>query len=131
EHQPYPHAGSDRQEREVVDSTRDAEPTLAERREVDVVLEHHRVAEPRPDLVAERATLETGHVARLPERPGRGFDDAGNPDDDSVDAVVGDSGRLGQRAVERQTRTTTAWQQSLLECSADRKNRRLDSRHAA
>ena len=46
QHEPRTEAGSDREEHEVVDSARNTVPALAERGEVDVVLDRHSHAQP-------------------------------------------------------------------------------------
>ena len=62
QHEPGAEAGADREEDEVLDAPGDAEPLLADRREVDVVLERHRESEPRLELGAEGQALEAGDV---------------------------------------------------------------------
>ena len=62
QHDPGAKTGADRDEREVVDAARDAAPPLAERGEVDVVLDPHRVAETRPDSRAESVLFEARDV---------------------------------------------------------------------
>src|SRR5439155_15689671 len=61
-HEPGAEAGPDRDEHEVVDAARDAAPLLAERRQVDVVLELHRALESRAELRREGIALEAGDV---------------------------------------------------------------------
>src|SRR5207237_7468410 len=61
---PRPHPGPDREEREVVDTARDTAPLLAERGEVDVVLQRDRKPEPVLELGVEGSALEAGNVLR-------------------------------------------------------------------
>ena len=75
------HAGADREEEEVVDPARDALPVLAERREVDVVLERHGQPEPSPEVRRERVTLETSDARRERDPAALGVDDARDADD--------------------------------------------------
>ena len=58
EDDPCSHAGSDREEDEVVDAAGDALPLLAQGGQVDVVLERHREAERALELATELAPLE-------------------------------------------------------------------------
>ena len=87
QHEPGAHAGADREEQEVVDAARDAAPLLAERRQVDVVLEPNRQ---RRGVGAARsanvASLEPGHVRRRARRDASsGVDDTRHADDRAVD----------------------------------------------
>src|SRR5437870_12204057 len=109
EDESHPHAGSDREEGEIVDAARDAEPALAERREIDVVLELDVEVEPVAELGPEGAALETGDVRRQTQRSARRFDDAWNSDDCAVDQVAGDLARLDQRLVQRADRIQRAF----------------------
>ena len=87
EHEPEARAGADREEREVVDPSGNAGPALADRREIDVVVERHRNPEPLAQLDPERTMLEPRDVRRRqPKRLGCGLDDARDPEDNSVDA---------------------------------------------
>ena len=58
EHEPGAHAGPDREKDEVRDATRNAGPALAERREVDVVLERDGESETLAQVVREGPALE-------------------------------------------------------------------------
>ena len=58
EHEPGAHARPDREEDEVRDATRNAGPTLAERREVDVVLEGDGESQTLTQVVRESPALE-------------------------------------------------------------------------
>jgi hypothetical protein len=60
---------------------------LAERRQVDVVLERHRQAERGVQLLGECAPLQARDVLGQPEHARAVLDDAGNADDDAVDAL--------------------------------------------
>jgi hypothetical protein len=51
-----------RDEREVVDPASDTAPLLAERSEVDVVLDVHRLLEARTEGGRERLAFQTRHV---------------------------------------------------------------------
>src|SRR5262249_35992622 len=62
EHDAGTEARTDREEDEVVDPARDTEPMLAERREVDVVVERDRQLEAFRELVAQRPSLEAREV---------------------------------------------------------------------
>src|SRR5207244_12985967 len=55
-------AGADRQEREVLHAATDAEPLLAERGEVDVVVERDREREPVGEVGREVGMLDAGDV---------------------------------------------------------------------
>src|SRR5206468_3723730 len=62
QHESRTEARSDRDEREVVHAARDAAPLLAERGEVDVVLEVDRAVEPRANLPDELVAFESRDV---------------------------------------------------------------------
>src|SRR5262249_24944168 len=83
-------ARSDGQEEEVVDAACDAEPLLAEGREVDVVLDRHLQLEHPPCLGSERHPLEPGN-ARHVDDAGLRVHDSGDANDGSVDRVLGDT----------------------------------------
>src|SRR5204862_6618333 len=87
-------------EDEVVHPLSDSEPVLAERGEVDVVLEGHRQAQPLGELVPERPLLEAGYVGRESHSSGAGLDHAGDAYDDAVDQIVSEAGRLDERGVQ-------------------------------
>ena len=97
EHDPGPHAGADREEDEVVHAARHAQPALAERGEVDVVLERDRQPEARFELGLEGPPLEPGHVRGELERPVRGARDSRHADDDAVDQLAGQARRRDER----------------------------------
>ena len=67
---------------------------LAERGQVDVVLERHRKAEGALELVGKRSPLEAGDVLGQAEHAGLALDDPRDADDDSVHAVGFEPGRL-------------------------------------
>src|SRR5438445_9635833 len=87
EHQPGAHACADREEDEVVDTSRDALPLLAQSGQVDVVLERDRQAEGALKLVCERSALEAGDVLRQAENARVTLDHPRDSDDDAVDSV--------------------------------------------
>ena len=75
---PAPRPGADRDEREVVDAAADAEPALAERGEVDVVLDGDGNAEARRELRGDVHAFEAlgfaprgARARRRRSRPGR------------------------------------------------------------
>ena len=88
-HDPGPHAGADREEDEVVHAPRHTQPPLAERGQVDVVLERDREPEAGFELGLEGPPLEPGHVGGELERPVRGARHSGHADDDAVDQLAG------------------------------------------
>ena len=89
EHEAHAHAGADRQERKVVDTAGDAGPPLADRGEVDVVLERDVDAELLAQLPAEGAPFEARDVRGREVQRGRpvGIDHAGHSEHDSVDPL--------------------------------------------
>jgi hypothetical protein len=87
---PCAHSRSDREEDEVVHTARDAEPPLAERRQVDVVLERDREPEALLELRLEQPPLEPGHVGGELKRPVRGARHARHAHDGAVDPVGGE-----------------------------------------
>ena len=102
EHEPGAEARADREEREVVDAARDAEPLLAERGEVDVVLE--RDGQPEPRARARRRARAPRARAMSDVRahgPGVAVDDARDADDDAVDPLGRELGRGDQRVAQR------------------------------
>ena len=101
---PRPHPGADREEREVVDAARDTAPLLAERGEVDVVLQRDRKPEPLLELGVEGSTLEAGNVLRQVDPPRLRLDDAGDSDDHAVDQVLRQRRRLDERGSKRRDR---------------------------
>ena len=70
---------------------------LAERREVGVVLEPDGQAERTLELAFQRAALEAGDVLDDPHDARPTLDHAGDADDDGVDPVGVETGRLRQR----------------------------------
>jgi len=79
-------AGAERQQDQVVDVFARAEPLLAERRGVGVVLQNDRLAEPAADLIAQchaferRQVVAVGDDALLhADEAGHGHADAGEP----------------------------------------------------
>jgi len=72
-------------------------PTLADRGEVDVVLESHGKLERSAQRICECRALEVGDVRRQPDRPVGRVDGAGNADDDSVDELPSESGHSDER----------------------------------
>ena len=76
--------GADREEEEVVDTARDPLPVLAERGEVDVVLERDGEAEAVLEVAAERDALEPRDARRQRDPAPLGIDDAGDADDGAV-----------------------------------------------
>ena len=108
ENEPDAHSRPDRQECEVVHAARDPQPALAERCEVDVVLERDGETEALAHLVAECAALEARHVRCELQRSGRGFDHARNPDHCAVDQLGGNVADLDQRVVQRHDRAERA-----------------------
>ena len=86
QHEADAEAGADRQEDEVVDAARDALPLLAQRSEVDVVLEGDREAEPRLEFAAKLAALEIREVRQM-DLPRSRVDHAGHADHRAVDQV--------------------------------------------
>ena len=101
EHQPGAEAGADREEGEVVDAARHAAPLLAERREVDVVVDPDRDAEALLELGAEGAALHPGHVVGEVHVAGLRLDDAGDADHRAVDDRVGQARGGHQRVAQR------------------------------
>ena len=99
EHEPHPQAGTDREERKVVDAARHALPFLAERGEVDVVHERHVEAEAPRELVAECDALELEEMRQV--EPSFGIDDTGHADDDATDPLAAGIGGLDQRRGDR------------------------------
>ena len=87
EHEPRAETGPDGDEREVVDAPAEAARVLAERREVDVVLDRHRQPEAPLELRADGHALEAVGVLGEPHPAGPLLDDAGDPGHDGVDAV--------------------------------------------
>src|SRR5437867_174842 len=108
EDEPHAHPGADRQEREVVDAPSDAEPPLAERGEVDVVLQRDGDLETVAELVAERASLEARDVRGQPYRSRVRLDDARNADHRAVDQVARYAARVDQRFLQRRGRIQRA-----------------------
>ena len=101
EDESHTHAGADREEREVVDSSSDPGPALADRSEVDVVLERHCDAEALLHVHAERSAFEPWNVRRRQlQRSLGGVDHAGHAEHDSVDAVGRQRGTCDQRLLE-------------------------------
>ncbi len=98
EHEPHPHAGADREEREVVDTACDSGPALTDCGEIDVVLERDAAAEQLSEFSAEGAALETGDVRRgqVQCRHLR-VDDTGHAENDAVDSVARQRGGSDQR----------------------------------
>ncbi len=94
------HAGPDRQEDEVLHSPGDTEPLLAERGEVDVVLERDRQLEPRPQFGAEGLALEPWNAGGEIDALGAPLDDTGDTDHDTVDAVGREPCRGDERVAE-------------------------------
>ena len=93
EHEPCAHAGADGEEDEVGDAARDALPLLAQRGEVDVVLERDREVERRLELVAETSRPSSPATFSVScSVPSRG-DHAGHADDDAVDQRGVECGR--------------------------------------
>jgi hypothetical protein len=90
-------AGPDGQERKVVDPARNAAPTLADRGEVDVVLEDDRDTEAAPEPGPEVAAFEPRHVGREAECAGLDVDDAWDAHDDTVDQVGRPTARVEER----------------------------------
>src|SRR5262249_49968841 len=91
-------AGADREEDEVVDAARDPTPALAERGEVDAVLDRDRRPDARGELAVEVLVLEAGHVLCERDPAGCGVDRAGHAEDDAVDEVVARARRAEQRS---------------------------------
>jgi hypothetical protein len=104
EHQSGSHAGTDREEGEVVDSSGHSPPLLSERSEVDVVLDHHVETQAGAQLGAEPASAEPWNVVGQLERSARALDDRRNSDNDAVDQVGGEAGRRDERIVKRRGR---------------------------
>ena len=90
---------SDRQEHEVVDAAGDALPLLAERRQVDVVLERDGEAEPALEVGSELTALEIREVRQM-DPTALGVDDARHSDHRAVDEVGVEPGRGLQRGVQ-------------------------------
>ena len=102
QHEPRSHPGPDREEDEVVNSARNPAPPLADRGEVDVVLKGHREAEALAELGAERPPLEARNVRCQPElAAARHVDDARHADDDTVDELGVEAGRVDKRRLKR------------------------------
>src|SRR5439155_8928816 len=97
EDQPGAHPRPDREEDEVAHTLCDATPLLPERREVDVVLEGRRKAEPVAKLLGEGSLLEAGHVRREAEPPCPGFDHSRHADHGGVDQRAVEPGRVDER----------------------------------
>src|SRR5919204_661244 len=105
EDEPGAGAGAHRQEDEVVHAARDPAPALADRREIDVVLERHWEPEARFELGPEAASLEARDVRGEAEpATRRGIDDTRHAHDDAVDELRRQSGRGHERLVERRRR---------------------------
>ena len=79
EHEPGAQPGPDRDEREVVDAPAEAAPVLAQRREVDVVLDRHRQPEAPLELGADGRALEAGPFSASRTRPVRASTTPGMP----------------------------------------------------
>src|SRR5262249_14376437 len=95
--------GADREEDEVVDTPGDAKPLLAERREVDVVLEGGGDPEAALELLADRPAVERREVREV-ERRIVGVDHPGQTDDGAVDEPVVEAGRPYERLAQRADR---------------------------
>jgi hypothetical protein len=91
-----PEARPDREEHEVLDASRNAEPALPERGEVDVVLDGRLEPEHLLDLERERHAVESDD-ARHVDAARLGVDDTGNADDSSVEEVAVDRSRGDER----------------------------------
>ena len=100
EDEPGAEPGADREEDEVLHSPRDPLPALADRGQVDVVLDRHRQAEPIADVVAPVPPFEAGDVRRQPELTGVRIDDAGDADNRTVDQLGREPAGLGERVSE-------------------------------
>ena len=98
EHEPHPETRPDGEEREVVDAARDPAPLLADRREVDVVHERHRMPEPSFELGGKVAPLEAREVREMDPTPV--VDDPRDAGDDPVDEVGGRAGRRDEAGAE-------------------------------
>src|SRR4029450_13597730 len=85
EHEAGAHASPDREEDEVRDAARNAGPALAERREVDVVLEGDRKSQTLAQVVCQGPALEALDVRGEAELSGARFHDSGDADDGTVD----------------------------------------------
>ena len=101
EHEPGAHARPDREEDEVRDATRNAGPTLAERREVDVVLQRDGEREARAQVVRESPALEPLDVGGEAELAGANLNHSRNADDRTVDQIAVEPARLDQGVAER------------------------------
>jgi hypothetical protein len=104
EHEARPHARPDREEGEVVDAPGDSLPALADRGEVDVVLEPHGKLEGSAQRFCENRALEVGDVRRESNRPVGRVDGTGNADDDAVDELPSESGHIDERVDELRDR---------------------------
>ena len=104
EHEAGAEAGADREEDEVLDAARDASPLLAERGEVDVVLERHRQLEPLGELVARAPPSRPGTFVERRRRSRR--DDARHADDHPVEKIARQAARLDERRCELRDAST-------------------------
>ena len=104
QHEPGAEAGADRDEDEVVDAARDAAPLLAERGEVDVVLDRHRQSEPLRELAREAVALEPGHVRRERDARRLALDGARHAEHDAVDRARLDAAAASNERVEQRDR---------------------------
>ena len=87
QHEAGAETGTDRHEHEVVDAAGNSAPLLAERRQVDVVLDRHRPTEPRSELARRTCRPRARHV--LGQRDVAACDCARDADDHTVDQASG------------------------------------------
>ena len=93
-------AGTDREEDEVLHPARDSLPALADRGQVDVVLDGDGEPEPVANVVTPVPPLEAGDIRREPELAGVRVDDARDADHRTVDQLGGEPAGLGERVSE-------------------------------
>ena len=101
EHETRAETRADREEHEIVDAACDALPALAERREVDVVLDRHRQADSSRELAAKPFAFEPGDVPGERDAPARALDRSRHAKHHAVDEARGRAGRFEERARER------------------------------
>ena len=99
---------ADREEHEVVDALRDAEPPLAERGEIDVVLERDALAQPLFEICGVAPSVQPRNVRREPDGAGLLLDDARDADDGLVDQLVRQAGRADERVAQLDDRVERA-----------------------